>query len=88
LALLARMIDTVIISDGATDIGIVSTVLAGKDMDYNMIVVRDDCDAGSQNQTVNDTLMDLIFPRMSRVRMTDEVLEMIRETARKGTLWD
>ncbi len=53
-----------------------------------MIVVRDACDAGSQNQTVNDTLMDLIFPRMSRVRMTDEVLEMIREAARKGTLSD
>lgn len=48
-----------------------SKVFAGKDMDYNTIVVRDDCDAGSQNQTVNDTLMDLIFPRMSRLRMAD-----------------
>ena len=78
LALGARGIDTVIVSGGATDIGVASTVFAGRDMDYNMVVVRDACDASAHNPGINDTLMDQIFPRMSRVRTTDQVLEMLR----------
>ena len=45
LALHARGIDTVIISGGATDIGIIATVCAGRDMDYHMIVASDACSA-------------------------------------------
>ncbi|MFQ5849723.1 MAG: cysteine hydrolase [Candidatus Binatia bacterium] len=79
LALGARGIDTVIISGGSTDVGVAATVFSGRDMDYNMIVVRDAC-ATSHDQRAHDTLMDLIFPRMSRVRTTDQVLQMIKES--------
>jgi len=82
LALRARGIDTVIISGGSTDVGIVATVFSGRDMDYNMIVVSDAC-ATSHDQRAHDLLMTLIFPRMSRVRTTDQVLEMIQETRRR-----
>ena len=43
-----------------------------------MIVVSDAC-ATSHDQRVQELLMDLIFPRMSRVRTTDQVLQIIRE---------
>lgn len=55
-----------------------ATVFAGKDMDYNMVVVSDAC-VTSHDQRAHDLLMELIFPRMARVRTTDQVLHMIRE---------
>ncbi len=78
LALRARGIDTLIISGGSTDVGVVSTVFAGRDMDYNMIVASDAC-ATSHDQRAQELLMELIFPRMSRIRTTDQVLKMIQE---------
>jgi ureidoacrylate peracid hydrolase len=81
LALRARKIDTLIISGGSTDVGVAATVFAGRDMDYHMIVVRDAC-ATNHTQLAHDTLMDFIFPRMSRVRTTDQVLRMIEEASR------
>jgi len=69
----------VIISGGSTDVGVASTVFAGRDMDYNIIVVSDAC-ATSHDQRAHDLLMKLIFPRMSRVRTTDQMLRMIHET--------
>ena len=78
LVLRAAKIDTIIISGGSTDVGVAATVFAGRDMDYNMIVVRDAC-ATNHDQRAHDTMMDLVFPRMSRVRTTDQVLQMIQE---------
>ncbi|MBI4526110.1 MAG: cysteine hydrolase [Deltaproteobacteria bacterium] len=78
LALRSLKLDTVIISGGSTDVGVAATVFAGKDMDYNLIVVRDACATG-RDQRAHEVLMDLVFPRMSRVRTTDQVLQMIRE---------
>ena len=82
LALRARGIDTVIISGGSTDVGVAATVFAGRDMDYNLVVAQDAC-ASPRNQRAHDTLMDLIFPRMARVRTTDQVVEMIRQAKKK-----
>ena len=77
LALRSRGIDTIIVSGGSTDVGVASTLYSGRDLDYNMIVVSDACGT-SHDQRAHDTLMELIFPRMARVRTTDEVLKMIR----------
>jgi len=77
----ARKIDTLIISGGSTDVGVASTVFAGRDMDYNLIVVRDAC-ATNHDQRAHDVLMDLVFPRMSRVRTTEEVVRMIEKAGR------
>ncbi len=77
LALRARGIDTIIVSGGSTDVGVASTLYSGRDLDYNMIVVSDACGT-SHDQRAHDTLMELIFPRMARVRTTDEVLKMIQ----------
>ncbi|TAJ79282.1 cysteine hydrolase [bacterium] len=79
LALRARGIDTLIISGGSTDVGVASTVFAGRDMDYHMIVASDAC-ATSHDQRAHDFLMGLIFPRMARVRSTDQVIKMIKNS--------
>ena len=78
LALRARGIDTVIVSGGSTDVGVTSTLYSGRDMDYNMIVVSDACGT-SHDQRAHDVLIELVFPRMSRVRTTDQVIQMIQK---------
>ncbi len=80
-ALRARGIDTLIISGGSTDVGVTSTVYSGRDLDYNMIIASDACGT-SHDQRAHDLLMELIFPRMSRVRTTDQIIAMI-ESAKK-----
>jgi ureidoacrylate peracid hydrolase len=82
LALRARGIDTLIISGGSTDVGVASTLFSARDMDYNMIVARDACGT-SHDQRAHDMLMELIFPRMARVRTTDEIIQMIEKTRSK-----
>ena len=78
LALRTRGIDTIIISGGSTDVGVTSTLYSGRDLDYNMIVASDACGT-SHDQRAHDMLMELVFPRMSRVRTTDQVIEMIEK---------
>jgi len=78
LALRTRGIDTIIISGGSTDVGVASTLYSGRDLDYNMIVASDACGT-SHDQRVHDMLMELVFPRMSRVRTTEQILEMIQK---------
>ena len=78
LALRTRGIDTVIISGGSTDVGVTSTLYSGRDLDYNMIVASDACGT-SHDQRAHDILMELVFPRMSRVRTTDQVIAMLQK---------
>lgn len=76
LALRARGIDTVILSGGAIEVGIASTAYAARDLDYNLIIARDACsDSASEPFRV---FMERIFPKMARVRTTDEIIDMIR----------
>jgi nicotinamidase-related amidase len=81
LALRACGINTIIISGGSTDVGVTSTVYSGRDLDYNMIIARDACGT-SHDPRAHDMLMELVFPRMARVRTTDQVLELIQKAKR------
>lgn len=81
LALRSRAIDTLIISGGSTDVGVCATVFAGRDHDYHLIIARDAC-ATSHDPRSHDMLMDLVFPRMARVRATEHIIEMIRRPAK------
>ena len=78
LALRTRRIDTIIISGGAVDVGVASTVYSARDHDYNVIVVRDACSNSHEDSMA--AFMKTVFPRMARVRTTDQVLDMIRKT--------
>jgi ureidoacrylate peracid hydrolase len=77
LALRSRGVDTIIVSGGAVDVGVASTVYAARDLDYNVIVVRDACSNSHEDSMA--AFMNTIFPRMARVRTTDQVLEMIEK---------
>jgi len=78
LALRTRGIDTLIISGGSTDVGVTPTLYSGRDLDYNMIVARDACGT-SHDPRAHDMLMELVFPRMARVRTTDQVVAMLQK---------
>jgi ureidoacrylate peracid hydrolase len=79
LALRSRGIDTIILSGGAVDVGIASTAYAARDLDYNLIIVRDACSNSHEDSMA--AFMNTVFPRMARVRTTDQVLEMICKAA-------
>jgi ureidoacrylate peracid hydrolase len=75
LALRSRGVDTLIISGGAVDVGVAATAYAARDLDYNLIIVRDACSNSHLDSMA--AFMDTVFPRMARVRTTAQVLEMI-----------
>ena len=75
LTLRAQGIDTVLICGGSTHVGVASTVFAGRDLDYQMVVVSDAC-TGHQEQ--HDYFCRTIFPRMVRVRTVGEIGSMIK----------
>jgi nicotinamidase-related amidase len=81
LALRSRGIDTLIVSGGSTDVGVTATLYSGRDLDYNQIVVSDACGT-SHDRRAHDTLMEIVFPRLARVRTTDQVIEMIEKARR------
>ncbi len=75
LALRTRGINTLIISGGSTDVGVASTAFAARDMDYNLVIVRDACTSPEIDN--HEQFMRRIFPRMARVRTTAQVLQML-----------
>jgi nicotinamidase-related amidase len=79
-SLRARGIDTVVIVGGSTHVGIASTVYAARDLDYQVVVVRDGL-TGRQPQ--RDFFIEQVFPRVCRVRNVDQVLAAM-EGARRG----
>lgn len=81
LALRTRKIDTVIIAGGSTDVGVASTAYAARDMDYNLVFVRDA--SGSPETDNHEQFMNRIFPRMGRVRNAAQVVDMLKAGAGK-----
>jgi nicotinamidase-related amidase len=67
-----RGVDTVVIGGVATNIGVESTVRQGTGLGFAFVVVEDACtsnDAEAHRNSIEKT-----FPRLARVRKTDEVL--------------
>ncbi|KHF38628.1 cysteine hydrolase [Halalkalibacter okhensis] len=75
LFLKTRGIDTIIIAGGSTDVGVASTAYSARDRDYNVVIASDACT--SKEQDNHDQFMRRIFPRMSRVRSTREIVELL-----------
>jgi ureidoacrylate peracid hydrolase len=75
LALRTRGVDTVILAGGSTEVGIASTAYSARDMDYNLVIVRDACT--SRVPEIHDQLMRHAFPRMAWVRSAAEVVAML-----------
>ena len=77
LALRTRNADTIVLVGGSTDVGIASTAFAARDLDYNLVIVSDACTSPEKDN--HDQLMKRIFPRMARVRTTQETIKMLTE---------
>jgi len=54
---------------------VASTAYAARDLDYNLVVVSDACTSPEQDNHAQ--FVRRIFPRMARVRTTEEVLRML-----------
>lgn len=67
----ARGADTLLLVGGSTHVGVAATVYAARDLDLQVVVVRDGL-TGREPQ--RSFLADEVFPRVCRVRTTDEVL--------------
>jgi ureidoacrylate peracid hydrolase len=78
VALRARGVDTVILSGGSVDVGVASTAYAARDLDYHLVIVRDAC-SNSYDDSMT-VFMEKVFPRMGRVRITDQVLKLIGQS--------
>lgn len=70
-----RGLKTVILAGGSTDVGIVSTAFAARDLDFGIVIVRDCC--YSHRDGNNDFLMERIFPRMARVMTAREAIALM-----------
>ena len=76
LSLRTAGIDTIMIAGGSTEVGVASTAYSARDLDFNLIVLRDGCRSGKPG--VNDFFMDQVFPIFARVMTVDEAVDAIR----------
>lgn len=76
LQLRCRGLKTIIIAGGSSDVGIVSTAFAARDLDFGIVIVRDCC--YSHRDGNNDFLMTRIFPRMARVMDADDAVALMK----------
>ena len=74
-ALRVHGVTTIVLAGGLTDIGIAATAFSAKDLDYNLVIPYDALTASERDN--HDQLVKRIFPRMARVRTTDEVLRLL-----------
>jgi nicotinamidase-related amidase len=75
LLLRTRGVDTLLIAGGAIEIGIASTVYAARDLDYNMIILRDLC-TGAKPE-LKRMFLDELLPVFTRVMTVDEAIALM-----------
>src|ERR1700723_419757 len=68
----SRGIDTVVLTGISTNIGVESTARQGTGLGFAFVLVEDAC--SSHNAEHHRFAVENIFPRLTRVRSTDEVL--------------
>jgi nicotinamidase-related amidase len=78
LSLRSRGIDTLLLVGGSTHVGIASTAYSARDLDFQVVVVRDGCHGFAEQR---EFFLDKVFPRMCRVRTVDEVLATLTRGA-------
>jgi nicotinamidase-related amidase len=67
-----RGIETVVITGIATNVGVESTVRQGTGLGFAFVVVEDAC--GARDAADHHYVFKTTFPRLARVRKTDEVI--------------
>jgi nicotinamidase-related amidase len=74
LSLRSRDVDTILLVGGSTHVGIASTAYTARDLDFQVVVVRDGCHGFAEQR---EFFLDRVFPRMCRVRTVDDVLNAL-----------
>jgi nicotinamidase-related amidase len=72
-----RGINTIVLAGIATNIGVESTARDAYEHGYHQIIVEDACSA-TVSQEMHDFAFTKIFPRIARVRKTDDVLQALQ----------
>ena len=67
-----RGIDTIILCGISTNIGVESTARNAWELGFNLIIAEDACSAFNNDQ--HQSSLSYIFPRIARVRSTEEIL--------------
>ena len=75
LQLRRRGIDTIVLCGISTNIGVESTARNAWELGFNLVIAEDACSAASQEQ--HQGSMTNIFPRIGRVRSTEEILAVL-----------
>lgn len=75
LSLRTAGINTLMIAGGAIEIGVASTAYAARDLDYNLIILKDICTSG--NPGVPEIFMERVFPIFARVMTVEEAIALI-----------
>ena len=71
----SRGVETVVLTGIATNMGVESTLRQGTGLGFAFVTVEDACSTFSQE--MQDFAFKAIFPRLSKVRTTEQVLEAI-----------
>jgi nicotinamidase-related amidase len=75
LSLRTAGIDTILLAGGAIEIGVASTAYTARDLDFNIVVLRDVCTSG--NPGVPELFMERVFPIFARVMTVDQAISQI-----------
>ncbi|MDX6019925.1 hydrolase [Scandinavium sp. V105_16] len=75
LQLRRRGIDTIILCGISTNIGVESTARNAWELGFNLVIAEDACSAANAEQ--HQGSMTNIFPRIARIRSTEEILAAI-----------
>ena len=67
-----RGIDTVVLTGISTNIGVESTARQGTGLGFAFVIVEDAC--GTTDEETHRSVFEKTFPRLARVRKTEEVL--------------
>jgi nicotinamidase-related amidase len=73
-SLRSRGVDGIVVVGGSTHVGVASTVYTARDLDYQVVVVRDGL-TGLRPQ--REFFVEHVFPRVCRVRSADQTLAML-----------
>ena len=76
LQLRRRGCKTVVICGVATNLGVEATARAAFELNYDVVIAADAC--GSVAPGLHEFAVDKILPRISRVRLTAEIIEALR----------
>jgi nicotinamidase-related amidase len=76
-------IDTILLAGGSTDLGVLATAYAARDLGYHLVVLRDACHTHRPN--AQEFCMDQLFPRMARVMSVMEVVSLIPDSRASST---